>query len=522
MAASADDNDVSQLLACGDALTDEAEQEGRAQVPHLWENDQGIAEHVVQHAVCPADNLPFELLQMIFGFVLPPSEFLEPSLHGGPDSPWSRSIRMKKDLTLVCVAWHPVGMIFLYEQVAFCHAGQVVAFARTLRSGVKGVYPLVKKLVLDCYVPKRLWDVVMADIAFILTECRSITSLTITPIFLSSDRFAPVIYSLPFPQAIAIFGPVENTSSIEPLLPDTSTTITSPSSIPSFALCSRLVSLTMPSYLSAPSQVIDWPCLEELDVSPCDFSPQRPEPSLYDLNHFIEWRMPRLKRIHVSLTSLHHNEFFKRHGSNLLGLCPRLEHLVVTPESRGLRSCLDAIPPHPRLMFVDIWDSDPYDDDDDPEDNQELVLDTFYASRKIFARKLDYALVHIRDLPRLLPPDTPASELATVHELCGLYVLQTDVGVFRCENMWGFGSEPEYGSESEPESESDGAKEYRPGSSSSESDDDLSDWTEEEEFSDDSQLDPQAALDIYSETMDVDSDYSDDTHEEEVQGAEDS
>ncbi|KII93141.1 hypothetical protein PLICRDRAFT_35321 [Plicaturopsis crispa FD-325 SS-3] len=38
-------------------------------------------------------HLPNEILWTIFSYALPPTDFLDPGLYGGPDSPWSLTLR---------------------------------------------------------------------------------------------------------------------------------------------------------------------------------------------------------------------------------------------------------------------------------------------------------------------------------------------------------------------------------------------------------------------------------------------
>ncbi|OBZ67631.1 hypothetical protein A0H81_12451 [Grifola frondosa] len=176
------DGDVFALLQEGKSLSEllkellvlrkqnlalqETERRRKAQFSRLCNGCHIIAKDIFLRPPCMADQLPSELVEEIYRFALPPSGYLEPTLGSGPNSLWFRSVCMKKTLT------------------------HVIAFAQTLREDTAGLSSLVQKIMIDCYVPKCLWDAVVEDLAFILAVCTSVRSLSFTSAFLrqSSDR----------------------------------------------------------------------------------------------------------------------------------------------------------------------------------------------------------------------------------------------------------------------------------------------------------------------------------------------
>ncbi|KII93123.1 hypothetical protein PLICRDRAFT_380919 [Plicaturopsis crispa FD-325 SS-3] len=122
-------------------------------------------------------NLPNEILWAIFSYALPPSDFLDPGLYGGPDSPWSLTLRTKKSFVLVCKAWWSVAMDILYEDVTFRRPGQISAFLRTLETSTFDVESSVRKIKWDIsncpLMPPRTFSALLVS----FDRARSLTHL---------------------------------------------------------------------------------------------------------------------------------------------------------------------------------------------------------------------------------------------------------------------------------------------------------------------------------------------------------
>ncbi|KAH8104804.1 hypothetical protein BXZ70DRAFT_618450 [Cristinia sonorae] len=131
-------------------------------------------------------ELDYATLQLIFGFVIPPSAFLDSSLHPGPNSLWCKALRMKKSLTMICKPWRRVALPFLYSEVILRRAGQVIAFSRTLSCAPRNVVPLlVRSVSFSCYVPGNIRSLVSRHAAIILQLCRRVIGLQFSPNFLN-------------------------------------------------------------------------------------------------------------------------------------------------------------------------------------------------------------------------------------------------------------------------------------------------------------------------------------------------
>ncbi|KAF9527352.1 hypothetical protein CPB83DRAFT_402294 [Crepidotus variabilis] len=100
------------------------------------------------------NELPKEILWLIFQRVIPPVSLLDPSMAAGPDSPWARTLEMKKNLTLVCQGWREVGTCFLYGDITIRRLPQLVSLLHALE-GPSGqeLGKLIKSLELNCYIP---------------------------------------------------------------------------------------------------------------------------------------------------------------------------------------------------------------------------------------------------------------------------------------------------------------------------------------------------------------------------------
>ncbi|OBZ67778.1 hypothetical protein A0H81_12450 [Grifola frondosa] len=252
-----------------------------------------------------------------------------------------------------------------------------------------------------------------------------------------------------------------------------------------------------------------WPCLEELDIAPPDISSQY---IMAEANNVISWEVPRLKRLIVSADLQHLDKFLERHGSNLIfldirnarfpnfdgleltpilsqlrRLCPDLRHLVFAPNSTGLH-CLDEIPLHSSLRYVDIWVTNL-----DIEACTKTLVD-FMASRAIVVRALDSRLIHIRSLPRLLSPTTPSNELPATHNLLGFFIEHKKSCIWLLEGNWPDEQDSQYVEFDSDESVGDSASSN------------MSDGSSNSGF----QLDRQTALAAYRANLETDPDGSDD------------
>ncbi|THG99677.1 hypothetical protein EW026_g2723 [Hermanssonia centrifuga] len=123
-------------------------------------------------------------LRLIFEHIFPPPQLLDPLLGAGPDSPWSRAVRTKKALTLVCKTWRSVALPLLYEHVVLRRTGQIYALERTMRAAPAVFGPMVRSIQFDTYVYQNHGKISQESLVYILEQCENLRSLTISAAFL--------------------------------------------------------------------------------------------------------------------------------------------------------------------------------------------------------------------------------------------------------------------------------------------------------------------------------------------------
>lgn len=134
------------------------------------------------HAEEPSPQLQDRIhgiaLRFIFDLTVPPPGLLSHSLVEGPRSPWCRALATLKSITLVSKTWHSVAFPLFYRDIVLRRVGQVVAFARTIRSSPETFGPLVHTLVVSCEVPDSYLRVTRESFAYILAECPNLKDIS--------------------------------------------------------------------------------------------------------------------------------------------------------------------------------------------------------------------------------------------------------------------------------------------------------------------------------------------------------
>ncbi|RDX43003.1 hypothetical protein OH76DRAFT_1410538 [Lentinus brumalis] len=129
-------------------------------------------------------DLPVELTRRIFKEILPPHYQYDPSITEGSNNPWLRALRLKKTLPLLCKAIYWPGMEILYEDIVIRRMGQISALAQTLRSDDLGqkLASMVKTIRIEsCPVWLPCADVLREDLAFIISQCTTLTRFSYRP-----------------------------------------------------------------------------------------------------------------------------------------------------------------------------------------------------------------------------------------------------------------------------------------------------------------------------------------------------
>ena len=108
----------------------------------------------------------------------------DPSIIQGSLNSWLRSLRFKKGLSSICKATYWPAMRILYNQLVIRRMDQILALSNTLRTSdiSKVLVRFIKTLELDsCIVPASHADVVRENLAWILSHCMEIQTVSFIP-----------------------------------------------------------------------------------------------------------------------------------------------------------------------------------------------------------------------------------------------------------------------------------------------------------------------------------------------------
>ncbi|KAI0352674.1 hypothetical protein OH77DRAFT_780954 [Trametes cingulata] len=361
---------------------------------------------------------------------------------------------MKRNLTEVCWRWRPVAQALLYEDISLRHAKQARALSKALR-GNPELGRLVKKMVVDCPAPpsSETWEVknaVVLDLVDILLECTSLKTLVFTDTLFVEEAPNCTIEALEFPRAF-IDVIVKRSATLRRVeqWPQGGAHAHFELPINAILACTHLVSLTINLNHGAAEKHVVLPYLEELDLSR-----QYNDVVGDQSTHFAKWEMPRLRRLVLPVSSDLYKTFLQKHGRMItylefrdhldllsmpvrpfcqyIHLCPNLRHFVFDAKGSDFMVANDILP-HPTLAYVDIWVNS-------PADTMRATFVDMRAKRTIAPqttwkniRLLDRALHWVTELPALFPPDTPSTELPSVHRSPGLSITHTEWGIYRSD-----------------------------------------------------------------------------------------
>ncbi|KII93150.1 hypothetical protein PLICRDRAFT_170933 [Plicaturopsis crispa FD-325 SS-3] len=379
-----------ELVARNEELVQKSTQDIRA-LP------EGSNDHTSMHqeSVYQAHiRLPNEILHMIFTYAIPPSQFVDPSLCGGPESPWCLTLRTKKSLALVCKSWWGTAMDILYKEVVFRRPEQIPAFVHTLDTSMFDCRSSVRKVSVACFLNSDLVADLEGDLARIFSGCPQITELTWNPHF--DDYETPdLLFTLQWalPLAIGLQAVSKTLVSFSLVLPPTA-----PDETPAVRL-DRLENLHIEwlwkeSTLQCITTHWSLPCLKIFAMT------SRADPST-----------DRLIALRPSIVA-----FCQAHGQNIvyisirmlgypttprcrwsfyqpiLDVCPNVRHLFINPSF--------SIPlTHPKIQWIDL--ESPFSPD--CRFVAQFVTEFDLPSLK-GVRTVDPALHAVAELARLVAP----------------------------------------------------------------------------------------------------------------------
>ncbi|TRM68441.1 hypothetical protein BD626DRAFT_565279 [Schizophyllum amplum] len=428
--------------------------------------------------------MPSELLELIFDRTIPPSFLIRPACTVHEEARLG-AIQTKRSLPLVCRSWYLAANELLYRDIDLRSVGQVVALSESLQRAPL-LSPLVRSLTLSCYVPKNQRTAYVEDAARILLNCNQLhrvafihTNEWCDPGHESSDQlgalkgsayaYLPHITSLHFddgqdadalyasdtpaetharytterpahnPPILQNFGPqlVELHLCLKNMdarcIPDITF-----ASLDTFT-CSLTTTYADMYTFSVIAQ--KWPmprlrCLTASAVQPALSSLGGPYPHQHQIHSalaaFAARNGAQLRYLHIHTVWSERRGDFELDIQLTLNHCPRLEHLVL-PFSIGRASIA-----HPTLMWVDAWDLEEIDKRENPEvawTDLRKIKEGMVDGQNVLpnlrgVRAIDFSLLHLRDLPRIMRPDVWTGVDATF-EYPGLTVRHTADRIWR-------------------------------------------------------------------------------------------
>ncbi|KAJ6485333.1 hypothetical protein C8R47DRAFT_536823 [Mycena vitilis] len=352
---------------------------------------------------CGFDNLPLELLQLIFKEALPSEDLLDPSLYRGPNSAWCSAMVTKRSLVLVSKDWYFHTIRFLYRSIVIRRPTAIVPLLETLTATPK-LGELVRSITMTSYFLPHFMTKVFYPMQQILDLCPNVKAVHDLPPFALPLRYdfpslPPTVTSIklsPFDYSDDILLILQRSCTVLEelwLMAEDEDRFDSRSLV--FPRLRKLT-LTIGGTLTEPRAALetfatrwDMPQLTELTL--CAVASIDHPPLANDYRHILALHGQKLKYLafpQIDEERAHMNEF-----GGLLALCPAVKHLVLPSyavvSGRSVR---------PKLKQLDHW----YLNTPLPADSDRLLL-TFPDLDGY--RRLDTALgVAIADLPHVIDP----------------------------------------------------------------------------------------------------------------------
>lgn len=448
-------------------------------------------------------------------------------------------IRSLKSVALVCKSWHAVAYPLLYRDTIFRRVGQVVAFARTLRSSQGTFSPYVCSVIVTCGVPNSWIRVTRQSLEYIVASCPNLKSLSFRQVYIDSIDIPtplPVLYTdlapLAIPNNITHVGLFDERRFLQMEMPSFL------SLAHMLSWCTHLVSLSIPT-CSLPTHadtdlILHFPQLEKLSIWSFFGSNSASN------NLPLAWDMPRLSALRFrpallpsQVPSAALANFCRKHARTITHLdfggeiaftpkletldlqtaaaclCDNLSHLVLRvseTEEHSLEDVWDHLKQSPlwfkEIDLVDIIDEDLMDLE------PEFLRDVTRGSAWRQVRHLDMGLLTwVPELPYLFPASNQSTAGPRLMDCYGLKIRETADRLVLEVESWEdaltgstqSGNETIFDDGDDGESSS-GDSEYQSSDSELEEDYITDEYVTDEELG---ELTEEEALDIYSSTLDL-------------------
>ena len=299
----------------------------------------------------------------IFNRAIPPYFLLDPALCAGPNSPWSKALRLKKSIISVSRAWYGAGVSFLYEDICIRRIAQIFDLFQTLKLSVK-LGSLVKSFEIYCYIPLNITAEFNLCLNFLLghfprlstftfsSPCGLPSSVLVLPPSTNITHLRLSAARLEYAVVIGVLEHVKITMrSLQLSLGYHQLEVTDEISKQDVDLLALETLVLSAPRIQLFHIINHWkmPSLRRLTFS-CWSSQTGPHPLL----RLLEDHGRHLTFLHIPSSDLTLNA---RQLSSVAGHCPRLEHLIIYPEIIPLASWKDDSLVHSnvRWLFLQGW-----------------------------------------------------------------------------------------------------------------------------------------------------------------------
>ena len=294
----------------------------------------------------------------IFNRAIPPYFLLDPALCAGPNSPWSKALRLKKSIISVSRAWYDAGVSFLYEDICIHRIAQIFDLFQTLKLSAK-LGSLVKSFEIYCYIPLNITAEFNLCLNFLLghfprlstftfsSPCGLPSSALVLPPSTNITHLRLSAARLEYAVVIGVMEHVKLTMrSLKLSLSHDQLGVSDEIAKQDVDLLALETLVLSTPYPQLGHVIKHWkmPSLRRLTFS-CWGSQTKPPPLL----RLLEAHGRHLTFLHISRSNFTLNA---RQLSSVADHCPHLEHLIIYPEIISLASWKDDSLVHSNVRWL--------------------------------------------------------------------------------------------------------------------------------------------------------------------------
>lgn len=112
--------------------------------------------------------------------MLLPSCFVDPTANRQPTAVWISQKRQKLSLLWVSKTWYLAAKVYLYQEISICDTRQLTRLLSNVKQSQR-LGPLIKALVLSCYVSAQHVYQLETDLRDLVSSCPNLTSFNCSP-----------------------------------------------------------------------------------------------------------------------------------------------------------------------------------------------------------------------------------------------------------------------------------------------------------------------------------------------------